>query len=611
MVTTTVGTSLVVILGLVLIPPLYYIFKYKAAIKQRIDDIERRSSKFKVIRDKSGENKKRIRCLELHPTFVEETKDKWQLISLGQYLSQLRSNSGDYDKFFKKELELTIGKALLSALGRTFGAALLPFLSTNGVDNALSKLASNMASFATSNILTDEEDAVDTEDAGAFDISLPELIAVLNINQKVNSPTAVSRTTAMDLFRIGEVGSGELSFHNEKKHDKGFQNPFVIERDFKKCIADMEEECKIANPDYDSDDKSLPHPTLINERILPHLYFGSGDAKCTHSKRECIENRFMSFLLTRLAYNYTKKQHGDDDLFEVHWYGTKCRFPEDLVQSLIDNDHKVEVCPKATTAVFGTFLCVKEEDGSFSNIPVCAQFRTGVEDSSEARPSYFVAPHGGMELNITGPLIGTTNYCAVQFYLSAEGVTGFFANQDVDVPFLERIPLSRMYTNREAVTAIRMAAMVSHVFNSVATDMNLPCGGYGILGMCNDSSTLIDYAIRGETSSYPLLATGRYLNHIFNYLLSFKEALENDSEMLKTVSDLEMLIKASIEMPNDLHISPSTICDSAERFAATYSKCVFKMTDDSKVIMAKAAEKYKKYGRAPLNGKGLPDQEVV
>ena len=600
------------IFGLVLVPPLYYIFKYKAAIRERINDIELRYSKFKVIRDKTGENKSRIRCLELHPKFVEETKDKWQLISLGQYLSQLRSNSGDCDKFLKKELELTIGKALLSALGRTFGAALLPILSTNGVDNALSKLASNMASYATSKILSDEEDAVNAEDVGAFDISLPELIAALNINQKINnSSTAVPGITAMDLFRMGEVGSGELSFYNEKKHDKGFPSPFVIERDFKKCIADMEEECKIANPDYDSDDKSLPPPTLINERILPDLYSGSGDAKCTHSKRECIENRFMSFLLTRLAYNYTKKRHGDDDLFEVHWNGTKCRFPEDLVQAFIDNDHKVEVCPKATTAVFGTFLCVKEEDGSFSNIPVCAQLRTGVEDTSEARPSYFVAPHGGMELNITGPLIGTTNYCAVQFYVSAEGFTGFFANQDVDVPFLERIPLSRMYTNREAVTAIRMAAMVAHVFNSVGTDMNLPYGGYGILGMCNDSSTLIDYAIRGETSSYPLLATGRYLNHIFNYLVSLKEALENDSEMLKTISDLEMLIKASIEMPNDLHISPSTICDSAERFAATYSKCIFKMTGESKVIMANMAAKYKKYGMRPLNEKEFPDQEVI
>jgi hypothetical protein len=565
---------------------------------KRIEEIEQRYSNFKVVRDKSGQNKKRIRCLELHPSFVEEIKDDWNVMSFGQYLSQLRPFSDDCDRFLKKELELIIGQTLLSTLGKTFGAALLPILGTSSVDDALSNVAASMATYAANKILSDEDIAEVIEDAAALDLELPELIAALNINQKVNSPTSSSDIlSALELFKIGEVGHGDLSYHNEEKHEKGFPSPFVIERDFKKFIAEMEEETRKKNGgEYKPDDKSLPPPTPINERVLPDLYLGAGDAKCTHSRRECLENRLVGFLLTRLSHNFYKKLHGEDDLFEVQWNGETCRFPEDLIQAFIENGHKVEVCPKATTACFGTFLCVKEENG-FSNIPVCIQLRTGVERSSDSRPSYFIAPHGGLEINITGPLIGTTNYCAIQFYVSAEGLTAFYPNQDVDVPWLERQPLSRMYTNSEAVTAVRMAGMVAHVFNSIGTDMNLPCGGYGILGMCNDSATIIDYAIRGETSAYPLLATGRYLNHIFNYLVDLKNGLKNDPEMGKAVVDLKKLIKSSVEMPTDLHISPSTISDCASRFCATYSKCTFQMTEDSKAVMTEMAEKYKDYSK--------------
>lgn len=586
------------IFALVLVPPLVYVYKYNAAIRERFEEIERRNSKFKVVRDRSVKTKNRIRCLELHPSFVDEIKDDWNVMSLGQYLSQLRPFSEECNRFLKKELELTIGKTLLSVLGKTFGSALLPVLGTSSVDGVLSKVAGGMATYVADNILSEDEMEGTIEDIAALDLELPELISALNLNQKMNSPDLSQITSSLDLFKMGEVGYGDLSYHNEEKHEKGFPSPFVIERDFKKFIADMEEETKNKNGGvYDPDDKSLAAPTPVNERILPDLYFGAGDAKCTHTKRECIENRLVGFLLTRLSHNFYKKLHGETDLFEVQWNGKTCRFPEEFIQALIKSGHKVEVCPKVTNACFGAFLCAKEEDGSFANIPVCIQIRTGVERSSDSRPSYFVAPHGGLEINITGPFIGVTNFCAIQFYVSAEGLTAFYANQDVDVPWLERVPLSRMYTNAEAVTAVRMAGMVAHVYNKIGADMNLPCGGYGVLGMCNDSATIIDYAIRGETTAYPLLATGRYLNHIFNYLVDLKDGLKNDPEMGKAVNDLKKLIKSSVKMPNDLHVSPATITDCAKRFNATYSKCVFQKTEDSKAVMTEAANKYKEYAK--------------
>ena len=80
-------------------------------------------------------------------------------------------------------------------------------------------------------------------------------------------------------------------------------NPFVVERHFEAAILGLEDCIRkqsnvtdtIVSPNaepstttaiYDPDDRSLPIPYPINERVLPGLYMGWGDAKCTHTKRK-------------------------------------------------------------------------------------------------------------------------------------------------------------------------------------------------------------------------------------------------------------------------------------------------------------------------------------
>ena len=117
----------------------------------------------------------------------------------------------------------------------------------------------------------------------------------------------------------------------------------------------------------------------------------------------------------------------------------------------------------------------------------------------------------------------------------------------------------------------------------------------GVLGMCNDTSAIIDFAVRGETSAYPLLGTGRYLNHIFNYFLALKEVIQGKPNMKSALFDLNKLIKAIAEMPTDIHVAPSTIEDTAARFCATHSNCIFQKTEESKEIMKEMANRVKQY----------------
>jgi hypothetical protein len=55
-------------------------------------------------------------------------------------------------------------------------------------------------------------------------------------------------------------------------------------------------------------------------------------------------------------------------------------------------------------------------------------------------------------------------------------------------------------------------SLLACTFNSIGTEMELPFGGYGLLGVCNVMAPLIDCAIRGRLNMmYPLLSMGRGL----------------------------------------------------------------------------------------------------
>lgn len=142
-----------------------------------------------------------------------------------------------------------------------------------------------------------------------------------------------------------------------------------------------------------------------------------------------------------------------------------------------------------------------------------------------------------------------------------------------------------------------MTGLISVAFNTIASELDLPFGGYGVLGMCNDSATIIDYAIRGETNSYPLLSTGRYLNHIVDFLINFKERLQSNgaekSKLKPAMKDLVALIKSTSNLPSDLHITPASIIDTAKRYKNSYLQ-VFQKTVEAEAILDEIAKRRKK-----------------
>lgn len=125
--------------------------------------------------------------------------------------------------------------------------------------------------------------------------------------------------------------------------------------------------------------------------------------------------------------------------------------------------------------------------------------------------------------------------------------------------------------------------------------MRLPFGGYGVLGVCNDSAAIIDFALRGETNMYPLISTGRFLFHCAHRMTVFRNALSNDSRTTKAADDLGLLLTAICNMESDIHTSPGQVIGSTRRYLATYPQSYFQVTEDSKCVMSSIATTYYGY----------------
>jgi hypothetical protein len=570
------------------------ILRYRQAINKRLKQFHDESflgSSWMVRGEIPEDSKRFFRLLQLNPDFVKANSGNWKFMSLGDYLSSLKPailpKDVDTPLWIQREMEATLTAILLSTLGPRWGMVLLPTIGSSHVENRLKMFAGSAASYwashyrppshGTNNAVGD----TNTGDRGGMQVSLFSMTAFVNINDQIASKPDVS---PLEWMCRGEVG-----YKPTFDQDNLIPNPFVIDQHWDKAIKGMEQllqsEHKIeskATPNedphdrmeptqnYNPEDKSMPEPRPINDRILPGLHMGWGNATCTHTKREILRNRLFAVLLTRLGYNYyLAEQRSQDATFKVEINGATIVNPGELIQELMNSGHKVTVCPRATVTTFGMAICIKENDGSWTNVPLGYFLQTGYEDKDE-RPAYCYLPHGGLDLDIEGPLVGVdatgaSNKCNIQHYMAIEGMCGWHSNHNASVPWIRPVDCGEKMHGAKAIQAVRMAGLGAIILNAVGTELELPFGGYGLTGVCNDTSALLDQALRGETSVFPLTSTGRFLMHQARRIRALRKNLEGFSNFKAEIRDLDRLADATVNIPSDLHASPSNCADSSRR----------------------------------------------
>jgi hypothetical protein len=167
-----------------------------------------------------------------------------------------------------------------------------------------------------------------------------------------------------------------------------------------------------------------------------------------------------------------------------------------------------------------------------------------------------------------------------------EGFCGWHANANPEVPFNEAIEGGPRIGGKDAVRAARIAGLYANVLNGLATEMELPFGGYGLTAVCNDSAALVQQCLYGENTIFPMTSIGRYMMRVRRYAQRFQEDLSIRDGKEADVEDLIAIRDAMTKIPSDLNACPSCASSAAKRMLYTLQpKMPFVLMNDSKRVM--------------------------
>uniref|UniRef100_A0A7S1BN76 Uncharacterized protein n=1 Tax=Corethron hystrix TaxID=216773 RepID=A0A7S1BN76_9STRA len=504
-----------------------------------------------------------------------EVKDKHKLLSLGDYLSTLRPVG---DKKLTEELDVILGKALILSLGPKIGYAALPALGLipnslkDGGMGALTSLISSagiedpkfahLASMSTTYGVKTLGGISMMTLAGTADVGAAIAVdSYKNDMNKSDEPSTVEETVKL---------GGTKTKNNAPD---SIPNTFIMPIHYNKAIFAMEL-ATINELDHLEKQKYNPHevevsvPVPVEEVTLPDLHWGHGKVARTHSKREIIENRLISILLNRLSFNNMKNEFPVRKNDKPGTFGIKMEedgdlitTPETFIGALQNLGHTIKCHACSRTTTFGLALCVKNKHGTFSSVPLGLRVRSGLQDK-HGNPVPAFLTHSSIDLDIKGPTVNGL----VQFYQNIEGFSGWDSGDYPDIPWA----FEGCKRSLDACKAVRAAMFVGTFLNSVGDKMNLPFGGYGTTGVCNDSVAAVELAVNGSTDVHPCIAVGGWYSHVVRRAKAFYDDVKSKPNVSKDyIDDVKKAYDAVKNLPNDVQPMPGMMCDIARRMIAS------------------------------------------
>ena len=150
-------------------------------------------------------------------------------------------------------------------------------------------------------------------------------------------------------------------------------------------------------------------------------------------------------------------------------------------------------------------LHAKGPDGTLRDVPAPLMVRTGVKDA-QGQEAVVPAVHSELVIRVSpGPDAKEPKVEAACKWYQGVSATGFFPADLFETPAWAGASVPDRFSGKEALKAVRMAGILSDVINHAAEDLGLQASGYGVTGVCNDSVAIIQHALTGRTTAYPLV----------------------------------------------------------------------------------------------------------
>ncbi len=203
-----------------------------------------------------------------------------------------------------------------------------------------------------------------------------------------------------------------------------------------------------------------------------------------------------------LAETFDRPSTGGDG-FEVKYAGKTHRDLPSLLRAAAADGHEVEVRIEQAAANFGD-LHVKGPDGKLRDVATPLWVRSGVRDA-RGEEAIIPAPHSGLEISIraTDRTRGPRLDGELSFDQGPGGIRFYPAGLTKGQSWVGGRVLET-WKGDKAIEALSIASRWRGAVVEAAREGRLPAGGYGTTGVCNDSAAVIQHALTGRTTIYPL-----------------------------------------------------------------------------------------------------------
>ena len=275
------------------------------------------------------------------------------------------------------------------------------------------------------------------------------------------------------------------------------------------------------------------------------------------------QNQQMAQVFNALGSNLLKGQGLNIETYRFE--GQSCG--KNLIHWLQAKGWICKARVRTSVASFGLGASTPSANSNqWSQIPLAVPYRTGLQEPNQKEINALL-PHACLEMELQPPEGETV---LLQYYQGTEGLNGWAAMNDLDRPWQNgrsngTVHYSpTVFQDQQLTDAIDLCELMGAIHNSEASMGKLHLGGYGAIGFCIDSTALLEQALTGSTSLFPLTLGGLWRERLsaqLNHLL--------DHNMRPNDEAVDRYKVAIEEMPQDLYHNSETRKDARRRLLAS------------------------------------------
>lgn len=243
---------------------------------------------------------------------------------------------------------------------------------------------------------------------------------------------------------------------------------------------------------------AIARPKGDLKELAPGLF--RGDVPSSLPDDQARRNMVLAEVFDRLGENATAPPA---ERFTLTFAGHTLTTLPAFLKVLVDAGYTVEGEVAHRIADFAA-LKVKDAQGTILDVPAAVMVRTGYQDAN-GEEAVLPSVHSEVVFKIRGgPQARGPNLDADLKWYQGVPNTGFFACDLMRKSTWTGTVVTDKLDQPQALRAAVLAATLSDVINDVARAAGLAMNGYGVTGVCNDSVAVVQQAVTGHITGYPL-----------------------------------------------------------------------------------------------------------